>query len=176
MRKRGFSYLEALLTMFLVAAVFGAVLALLRDSVHLVNYSNEKDSAGVAAQVGLERMSNELWEAVLVDTPAPAAANSDLIFAKVDPTSTTRLTAPAPFDPYDPSFLLTVHYHVVGEQLIRDVGPRGGAPTMSMAVAEHVTGLQVTQVSRGVYYLVISVRAQNQVSSIATTVTCLGVQ
>ena len=159
--------------MLLVAAVFGGVLLMLRDSVRLANQSKAKDLAGVSAQIGLERMSNELWEAVAVDTPGVGATAADLAFAKVDQTSLTRLAGPT-FNAYDPAFLLTVHYKVVGTQLVREIGPRGAAPTLSMAIGDEVTGLQCQQLTRGVYYLTLSVRVGTTISTLATTVTCPG--
>lgn len=173
MKKKAFTFLEALVTMFLVAAVFGVIMLLLRDSIKVANQSKQKDLAGTAAQVGLERMSNELWEAVMVDSPALGATSTDLIFAKVDQTSVTRLAGPG-FNAYDPDFLLTVHYKLQGTQLIRDIGPRNSAATASLAIADEVAGMQCTQITRGVYYLTLSVWEGQKIATITTTVTCPG--
>ena len=182
MKRRAFTLLEALVTMALVATVFGTLVVLLQDSSRVVNLSNQKDAARSAGQVGLERVCNELWEATAVDSPAAAGVDATILtFEKADPSATTRLPTPIPeppgaFNVADPAFHLTVSYELSGRRFIRSVGPRGGTPTIRMEVAENVAGFTCTQFGRGQYYLKLTVEVGTNLYSYYSTVSCPGLE
>lgn len=182
MKQKAFTLLEALITMALVSTVFGILVVLLKDASKVVSVSNQKDAARTAGQIGLERVCNELWEATAVDSPSTVGSGSStLTFEKVDPTSTNRLPTPIPTPPgtfnfADPSFHLTVTYTLTGNRFIRSVGPRGGAPTSHMQVAENVVGFTCTPFGPGQYDVRFTIEVDNSLYSYYSTVSVPGLE
>ena len=71
MSKRGFTMIETLITIALVALVFGMFMVLLQDSFSISRRMNARDEARRAAQVALDRMLTEAGEAdTIVNGPA----------------------------------------------------------------------------------------------------------
>lgn len=182
MRKsRAFTFLEALVTLALVAVVFGALMFMLLEAFRIARKGSQKTVVAEAAELGLERMSSELREALILVNPLVGTPESQLIFHKVNPdnAATGRLPAvpPAPdpaatWNPFNAAYLLRVRYSVVGEKLVREVGPVGAPPTASMALADHIRGLSVDQVQNSHLRLVLSVQDGQVVSSHTMEVKC----
>lgn len=180
-RTAAFTFLEALVTLALVAIVFGALMIMLLEAFRISRKSSQKTVVAEAAELGLERMSSEAREALVLLNPLPGSPENQLIFRKVNPdnASTGRLPAlpPAPnpagtWNPFNPAYLLRVRYSVVGEKLVREVGPVAGPPGASMILANSIRGLQVDQIQNGHLRLVLSVQDGLVVSSHTAEVTC----
>ena len=172
MKRRGFTLLEALCTLALVSLIFITVLSLLQDSVRTARMSQEKDTAMNAVQVGLDRLCCEMREAVQVSAPGVGFTLNQITFQKVDSNNPNRLPprvpepVPSPaWNPFDPQWLLKVHYFVAGGELVREIGPSAGPATHRSAIAENVDSLSVGCFAPGRFTVVLSVRQSNQIST-----------
>lgn len=181
MRRRAFTFLEALVTLALVAVVFGALMIMLLEAFRIARKSSDKTASAEAAELGLERMSSEAREALVIVGPAVATSDVQLTFHKINPdnTVTNRLpnTPPLPdplatWNPFTPAYLLQVRYLVVSEQLRREVGPVGGAPTATMILCDHIRGLKVDRPRSAHLLLELSVQDGLTVVAHSTEVIC----
>lgn len=127
-RSRGFTLLEAVITLLLVSVVFGLAADILGDACRVMTFSRAKSNSIQAIQQGLARIAAEAREAFQID-----GTGDELVLLKVDP-SVDRFTGPAVWNPY--AAQLRVRYYVAGGQLLREVDGAGG-----QLVADGVSGL-----------------------------------
>ncbi|MFN8613722.1 MAG: type II secretion system protein [Vulcanimicrobiota bacterium] len=179
--KRAFTLLEALVTLGLVAVVFGALMIMLLQAFRIARKSSDKTVTAEAAELGLERMSSEAREALLILNPVVGATDTQLVFKKVNPDNsvTNRLpnTPPAPdttaiWDPFTPTYLLKVRYSLSGEQLMREVGPAVGPSTATMRLCERTRYLKVIRPESNHLTLELSVQDGQLVTAYTTEVIC----
>lgn len=167
--RAAFSLAEALITIFLVFAVFGVASGLLSEYSKILRFSAVRENRFSVAQVALKRMVDESREAMVWESPL-AGGSPNLTFQRVDPAFASWL--PRPFDPYNHTFtswtpqpaaqMLRVDYAVSGGQLIRSLAPVSGGTTSTSVVAQGVTGLQVTAPGGGAVEIVLSVEDSHQ--------------
>ncbi|MBX3171824.1 MAG: type II secretion system protein [Candidatus Eremiobacteraeota bacterium] len=182
MKRRAFTFLEALVTLALVAVAFGALMIMLLEAFRIARKSSDKTASAEAAELGLERMASEAREALVILEPAVGAANIiNLRFHKINPDNslTHRLpdTPPLPdpagsWNPFMPAYLLEVHYTVVSESLVREVGPVGGTPSATMTLCDHIRGLKVARPRPAHLTLELSVQDGRTVLAHSTEVIC----
>ena len=166
MKRRGFSILETLITIAMVALVFGLFMLLLRDSFVISRRMASKDEARRAAQVGLDRVLTEGREAYeWVGLAATPATSSQFEMVKVNASDSVRLPAAPPgypvpqasllpllalgpwvllsatFDPQQTVHSQQVRYTLQNSSLVREVGPKGGPLGTPMTLANGLTGL-----------------------------------
>ncbi len=126
---KAFSLAETLVVMLLLGsllAVFGAVVG---GYSRVSRFLGQKDNALQATLLGLQTMRAEAAEAVeILDPPAGSTTESaELRLRKVDPLAVDRLPETVPPAVWLPHrTLVTVRYHVVGSDLLREsVGGTG---------------------------------------------------
>lgn len=132
MNRRGFTLLEALVSLFLI----GLVVVLSAGLLHGMSSMGRRNQTGEQAVNGLlalERVRAEVLEAVSITEPSGASEANTLIFKKINPAITNRLQLPGySWNPALPAHLLTISYTVTAGDLIRTVTPDSGAGEKSV--------------------------------------------
>lgn len=156
MKRQGFTIIETLITIALVALVFGMFMVLLQDSFSISRRMSSRDEARRVAQVALDRILTEAREA---DTILSGPTNQ-LNLTKVYATDADRCPAPEsyplpetyplpaaptakPFAPFDPANRRQVLYRLdSGGNLERLTGKVGEAVARPMVLANGLTGFR----------------------------------
>ena len=166
--RRGFSLMEALITLALLSIALGAMASLMASMNRLQRSSDEKDQRLVLVMHALEMMRAEVEEAVEI-LPAPSDRYQ---FRKIDPTTDTLLQSPpnaqirlvyqmdapgaldryANWDARRSLDLVTVTYQTVNGNLVRN-------SDSSAVLCEGVSGFRVYRDAWNVDHLEISVLA-----------------
>ena len=127
--RKGFTLLEAVITLMLVSVVFGVAADILGDACRVMSFSRAKSNSTQAVQQGLTRICAEAREAFQID-----GTGLELALLKVDPAADRfPATAPGTRSPY--THQLRVRYYTSGGQLCREVDGS------QQVVADGVTGL-----------------------------------
>jgi type II secretory pathway component PulJ len=154
MRSRGFTLLEALLTLGLVSTILVLTAGLLR-SYSTTSRAVRASSAKLSSLESLVKtLSTELKGSVTVSSPSSQGSTSNtLVFQRVDIGVTDRLTYihpgispnPPKWEPYDlpdtsepDDFLAEVTYQLVGNRLERSVKPAKSVYQPATKVAEGI--------------------------------------
>lgn len=161
-RPRGFSLLEAMVTMLLVGIVFAIAATVITSYSRAVNQLGLKDAQLQSIMVGMDRMRSEVEGAFAVSSPPSTGSASSLTFALIDAANTTRFTGTTPWDPFDVlgvapanDYAVTVSYSVAAGGLTRRLTYPNGTTTDAL-VAEQVQGLACQYLPTGNLELVLS--------------------
>lgn len=157
-RSRGFTLLEAVITLMLVSVVFGVAADILGDACRVMSFSRAKSNSTQAVQQGLTRICAEAREAFKID-----GTGIELALLKVDPTP-QRFPSPAPpnWSPY--THQLRVRYYTSGGQLCRDVDG------IKQVVADGVTGLRCRTLPGGSLEVSLTLLEDRVVRTLTTQV------
>ncbi len=129
-RSPGYTLAETLITLFLMAMVFGVVAVLITRGYRVLTFQSQKERTTLAAQVALDRMTAELREATAVDVVGP-----QLTFRKIDKSVAGRFDLTTPPTTYPLGDEIAVTYQTDGAgNLMRLVGGQ------SQLIVEGVTG------------------------------------
>lgn len=129
----GFSFIEALFALFLVAMVMGALAQTLKQAAGVKTNTASMDQA-IEEFHALMIVKNELTSAISVASPSGGASSTRLELRRVNPELTlaarTDELSGDPLNPYEPSKQITVIYELEGGRLVRrTVTPDGHTKT-----------------------------------------------
>lgn len=152
MRRRGLSLYEALVSIFMVLLALSILAQMFRNYSNAARTAAGKSRTLVGAQIVLDRIRNELREAVVIDAPAAVGSPATQItFHKIDPAqASTRLPSPSPapppanWKPSDSTYLCQVRYYLQGSTLLREAKPADGS-TATSVLLEEVTEMSCTR-------------------------------
>lgn len=154
-----------MITLFLIALVFGVVAALIRNGYRVLSFQSKKERSTLAAQVALDRLCSELREATNVDATGPS-----LEFRKVDKSVLGRFDTVTPPTNYPFGSLITVRYSTDGQGfLVREAGGQ------SAALAEGITGFN-SALTGARMDIALSVQEQTLLRRLSTVVLMPGLQ
>ena len=158
--RRGVSLAEAVLTLLILSMFLVAIARLMSEVADVQRFWGAKESSAEVA-VALDRVRCEVLSSVRLVKPALGGTNGVLEFLRIDPDidaagslrlpsqlSPTPSPKPAaPWDPRDPSFLMTVRYTVNPQsQLVRlcaSVANYAGPPfSQSNVVASGISSFE----------------------------------
>lgn len=156
MMRRGFSMIETLITIALVALVFGLFMVLLQDSFSISRRMASRDEARRVAQVALDRLLTEASEAdtLTLGGGPPAQLNLTKVYASdadrcpapesyplPDSYPLPAPPAPKPFMPFDSAYRRQVQYRLTAAgRLERLTGPVGQPVANPLVLATGLTG------------------------------------
>lgn len=153
MRLRGFTLFEALVASSLLLVILGALGLLVRSYAGSSRASDAHDSSLAGARLALEslRRDGEAATKWLEPVLGSAVAEPNARLNRVDPEQVRLpevLPTPIPafWDPYKPTELVEVYYHMVGEGLHRQVTFSDGSHR-STQVADRLVGFAVTSLA-----------------------------
>jgi prepilin-type N-terminal cleavage/methylation domain-containing protein len=166
-RPRGFTLVEALLTIALIALILGFVANICNEYARIIKFSTKKDKTVINAQMASERVKNELAEAVSILLPADGTSSSELRFERIDPCNASRLPenpspTPASWNPADSSWKVTVRYYVEDQTLFRESTSPGRAAVIER-LADGIAGFSCSSLSEGAYQINASYLEDNNV-------------
>lgn len=165
MKRSGFTLAETMITLFLIALIFGVVAALIQNGYRVLSFQSKKERSTLAAQVALDRLCSELREATAVDSTGPT-----LEFRKVDKSVTGRFDTASPPTDYPFGSLITVRYSTDGQGfLLRQAGGQ------SAVLAEGVSGFNCTLTGARME-IALGVQEQTLLRSLSTVVLLPGLQ
>ncbi len=195
--RRAFTLLETLITIFLVALVFGLFMVLLRDSFMITRRLSSKDEARRAAQIGLDRILCEAREACeWVNVPTSPAVSAQFEMLKVTAVDEVRfplappayplpqafLTGPwcligaVTFDPQQAVHTERIRYRMQADQLLREVGPTAGPLGSPLVLATGISGLSCWSEPGQMLVVVLSYPELPQIQRIVGRAVCAGVE
>lgn len=164
-RRRAFTLLESLITVFLVMLVFGLVAELLIGAFRVTRFERNKSEATEAAQLALNRICCEVREAFKVEVNA---AKNELTLTKFDASQ----TAAARFEANRYQHALTIRYHVDSNStLLRDLQTSSTSDTH--VVADGIQGARFEFVDDDVHQnllTTLSVSIKGQLKFISSEV------
>ena len=182
--KKGFTLLESLIAMFLIALILTLTALLFHRSFRILRVLDGKERTRQAARMGLDRITSELREATQVNV----ATLDELEFVKIDPTKSVTPPAAAPEDPpdnfvpplytpaiaYDNSKRLVVRFRTENESLIREVRQASGGPSVSQVVVVGVNSFDCVENpdNKGEFDVTVSVMDGSRVQTIFSRVLC----
>ncbi|MEW6282180.1 MAG: hypothetical protein AB1758_26475 [Candidatus Eremiobacterota bacterium] len=162
--RRAFSLAEVVITLFLVALVFGVVAVLISKAYRVLSFQTMKQRSALAAQVALDRISAELREATAV-----TGTGGRLDFRKIDKSVPGRFDLASPPSNYPFGTEIAVSYRSDGRgNLVRVVGGQ------TQVVVEGVTGFACSTVGPRLD-LALSIQEQQRVRRVSTAVFLPGV-
>lgn len=158
-RSRGFTLLEALVSLALMSIVLSVVASLMRDSSIIMRQANLDQLAGV--QAALEVVAGDLRAAYQVNQCDSAAVE----LVKIDPGDTARIPEPLPTPPgsfklHDPSASMTRRYYMAGEEF-RCKSSYSDGSEEELEVAGGVNGFAAQKVRPGLVELSASTQDNN---------------
>ncbi|MGE0489589.1 MAG: type II secretion system protein [Vulcanimicrobiota bacterium] len=175
-RPRGFSLLEAMVTMLLVGIVFAIAATVITSYSRAVNQLGLKDAQLQSIMVGMDRMRSEVEGAFSVSSPPAVGSASSLTFQLIDPANTSRFTGTTPWDPFDVlgvaplnDYAVTVSYSVVSGGLTRRLTYPDGTSSTAL-VADQVQGLACQYLTTGNLELVLSFEAAGGIRQLRSQV------
>lgn len=180
----GFTLLESLISMFLLAVVLALTGLLFQRSFVVLRVLDDKERTRQAARLGLDRITSELREATRVEPPS----ENNLTFEKINPEAVIVSPSPAPTAPpddfvpaeYGPAQAypdvarLKVGYSVQNEKLIRSVSRLTGGASASQVVVVGINSFTCTEVedNPGEYEVKVSVLDNRRVMTLKSLVVC----
>lgn len=182
--RSGFTLLESLISMFLLAIVLTLTGLLFHRSFIILRVLDDKERTRQAARLGLDRITSELREATRVEPPT----ENNLRFEKIDPDAVLIAPTPAPTAPpddfvpaeygpkeaYPDSTRLLIEYTAQNEKLIRRVARLTGGPASSQVVVVGVNSFTCTEVegNPGEFEVKVSVLDNRRVMTLKSLVLC----
>lgn len=153
--RRGFTLVEALLSLGLIFVLLGIVAQLVGLYSQIVRKADKKQSSLYSAKVALDDISRQLSQAVKVDSPTTGATSSTLSLTRMDPWNPYRLpdpaaspqpAPPASWRPHKSEFRMQVLYSLdtsdpESAKLVRTVSYSDGSSEEEV-VCEGLSGLQ----------------------------------
>ncbi len=193
MRKRqnsAFTLIELVFVLLITSLILAAVAALTARTLDTLKFMEEKSKTMQSATLGVERLSSELSETVVLPTGNVSfrKANPNAPVAHYQPGISNDYADPNSFPPhlwtraYTGGDLVTVTYAVAGTDLTRTAG---GGPTGLIATS--VNAFTVTNVNPdgmgvmpaggvdGNYRVALSIQELRRVVTFETVVHCPGV-
>jgi prepilin-type N-terminal cleavage/methylation domain-containing protein len=184
LKERGFTLLESLIAMFLIAMILALTALLFHRSFQVLRVLDDKERTRQAARMGLDRITSELREATQI-----SIATTDLLeFVKIDPTAEIVLPGLAPDEPpdnfmpppytpliaYPNSARLLVRFRAVSETLEREVQQASGGPSVGQVVVAGVNSFNCVQNpdNDGEVDVTVSVLDGRRVTTIFSRVLC----
>jgi len=163
--RKAVSLAEAVITMFLVAIVFGATAEMIGEAHRVIRFQSYKTASQQGAQLALQRMVSESREAVNITAVGPGT----LELVKVDP-SVPRFVDPAPSSWNPLSNFLTVRYFLSGDRLMRRVTVASSGTTATQVLGESVSGLMTALLPNGNLDITLSFQEEKKVQTWRTQV------
>ncbi len=177
----GFTLLETLVSIGMIAMVMAFTGLLFHRSFQILRVLDDKEKTRQAARMGLDRIAGELREAIDI-----TEASSLVEFEKIDPTATI---APPPEPPdeipdnYEPpnwgpnqaypgSARLLVRYETVNENLIRTVRYKSGGAGVSQVVVAGVNSFTCEEVNVGEVLVTVAVVDNRRIKTVSGKVLC----
>ena len=196
MMRRGFSMIETLITIALVALVFGLFMVLLKDSFSISRRMASKDEARRVAQVALDRMLTEASEADSILAGPTTQLNLTKVYAPdadrcpapesyplPDNYPLPAAPAPKPFDPFNNAHRRQVQYRLAaGGNLERLTGGVGLPMANPLVLATGLTGFSWQWASgpplldKQLLVIVLSTMDGKKLRTIRGTVVCPGIE
>lgn len=181
---RGFTLMESLIAMFLVALVMTFTGLLFHRSFEILRTLDDKERTRQASRLGLDRITSELREA----TQVVSTGSGQLEFVKVDPEAVAATPEPAPAEPsddftpdpynaqiaYPESARLLVRYRTENERLLRGVRQLSGGPWTEQVVVVGVNSFVCTPnpESEGEFDVEVSILDNRRVRTLRSRVVC----
>jgi hypothetical protein len=190
-----------LITIAMVALVFGLFMLLLRDSFVISRRMSSKDEARRAAQVGLDRVLTEGREAYQwVSLAASPATSTQFEMLKVTAPDPVRFPAAPPgypvpqasllpwlalgpwvllsatFDPQQAVHSQRVRYTLQNQSLVREVGPPSGPLANPMALANGLSGFNCWSEPGQLLVVVLTYPEGRRVQRLVGKVVCPAVE
>lgn len=139
--RRGFSLLEAVVALWLVALATAIVAGLMSEYFRLSRY-DEQHARWLAAMAACRRTAGELSEAVELDLPVSSAWAETVRFRKLRPSQAAGRLDPTRavtdvWEPYADPYLVEIAYRLDGNRLRREV------ESVGLEVATGVDGFAV---------------------------------
>ncbi|MFN8608413.1 MAG: type II secretion system protein [Vulcanimicrobiota bacterium] len=141
--KRGVTLLEMLVTMALILVVIVVAGGLFTNYSRLSNFRSLRDRARHAGEDALLVMREDIESARSLNIPG----NGQLKVVRVDHAIPNRLAPVAVGDnwwAHSQDFLMTVHYHLDGDALVRTTQPNTVDPQVDAVLAHEVVGMNVS--------------------------------
>ena len=171
MRSRsGFTLAEALLVGVLLTLILSSVARLAHETNQLSAFSSKKDRMLAGGQTAVATVSGDL--AAAVGSVTISAGNPKLRLQRVDPGQAGRvgpIGLPTNWDPWDPTNMCQVEYHLVNEMLFRQVTLPGQSAT-NQELASGVQGFQCTSLPNGRYQVSITFIEEMKASTVSSFV------
>jgi type II secretory pathway pseudopilin PulG len=138
---RGFTLVEAMVTLGLLLVVFGAISELLAGTFNVMRAQSYKNQATQAMQLALTRMCCEVRECCNVTSPTNGNSGGTLTLQIVDPNYPSA-APPQNLNPYDTHniFLVTYSFQSATGVLQRSIVSAAGGATTTQDLVEGVTG------------------------------------
>lgn len=194
--RRGFSMIETLITIALVALVFGLFMVLLQDSFSISRRLASRDEVRRIAQVALDRMLTEASEADSILAGPTTQLNLAKVYAPdadrcpapesyplPDSYPLPAAPAPKPFAPFDDAHRRQVQYRLAaGGNLERLTGPVGQPMANPLVLATGLTGFTCQWASgppllnEQLLVIVLSCRDGKKLRTIRGMVVCPGIE
>jgi len=194
--RRGFSLIETLITIGLVALVFGLFMVLLKDSFSISRRMASQDEARRVAQVALDRMLTEASEADSILAGPTTELNLRKVYAPdadrcpapesyplPDSYPLPAAPAPKPFLPFDNAHRRQVQYRLAAAgNLERLTGPIGQPMANPLILATGLTGFSCQWASdpplldRQLLVIVLSIRDGKKLRTIKGMTVCPGIE
>ena len=197
MMRRGFSLIETLITIALVALVFGLFMVLLKDSFSISRRMASKDEARRVAQVALDRMLTEASEADSILAGPTTQLNLTKVYAPdadrcpapesyplPDSYPLPAAPVPKPFaSPFDNAYRRQVQYRLAaGGNLERLTGGVGLPMANPLVLATGLTGFSSQWASgpplldQQLLVIILSTMDGKKLRTIRGTVVCPGIE
>ena len=141
-RRRGFSLLEAVFTLFIVFLILGVALDMFNKYCSAVNFSTAKSNSLSTMQVAVQTILDDARQATLIETPSVLGGpgSNEIKLLKVDPTRLNHYGRPR--DTIEVRYYLSTGVNYPVTSLLRDTTPVNGTTTTT-EVAKSVAGFNV---------------------------------
>jgi type II secretory pathway component PulJ len=131
--KNGFTFLEALLSLFLFAVTLVVISKLVTGSQRLIRHSAGRSQALKASQWALADIRHQVEAAATLNEPVTGSSDklkltvfrTDLAGRLPDPVPNWRPGKDPWWDPNNATYLESLEYRLQGDQLVRSVGGLG---------------------------------------------------
>ena len=148
-RPLGFTIIESLVSLGLIALVLSILGSLFMSYAALNRNSGDREKTILGCQVTAESVRRDASSSLRVQIPS----SSELHLEQIDPLVSSRLPDPVPatpgsFRPHEVSHRLKIDYRLEGDQVMRKLTYSGGA-VFDESVTSDVDGLSFDLLSNG---------------------------
>lgn len=185
--RRGFTLLETVVSIGMVAMVMAFTGLLFHRSFNVLRLLDDKERSRQAARMGLDRITSELREATAIIN-----SGDSVVFEKIDPTAVivepdpvptpiNDLSVPPLYSPqiaYPNSARLVVRYQTIEENLIRGVRQKTSSSFTEQVVVAGVNAFTVSEVegNTGEVLVEVSIVDNGRVKTVSGRVLCPCIQ
>ncbi|MEW6282840.1 MAG: type II secretion system protein [Candidatus Eremiobacterota bacterium] len=175
MRRRAFSLVEAMASMFLIALVLGLVGSMLGEYARISRFAATREQLGQALQVAMDRILSEVRGARQLLSASPDVELRFLTFEPANDAVRLPLPVPTPrpasWDPYPPASQLQVRYYTSQGHLVREATSQSGT-SFAGSLCDGVAGLSCQRLPTGNLEITLSVDDRGRIVPRTTRVRC----